>query len=57
MKAPLALLVLSLIASAAPRAEAIEPADADVTVREEKGIYHVAATFSVAQSALIVSRC
>ena len=57
MNAPFALLVLSLIASAAPRAEAIEPADADVTVREEKGIYHVAATFSVAQSALIVSRC
>jgi ribosome-associated toxin RatA of RatAB toxin-antitoxin module len=57
VKTILALLVLSLIASAAPRAEAMEQADATdtgVTVREQDGIYHVAATFTVAQSAPVV---
>jgi ribosome-associated toxin RatA of RatAB toxin-antitoxin module len=55
VKTILALLVFSLIASAAPRAEAMEQADATgVTVREQDGIYHVAAEFTVAQSAPVV---
>jgi ribosome-associated toxin RatA of RatAB toxin-antitoxin module len=48
----IALLVIALIASAAPRAEAMD--QPDVTVREQDGIYRVAATFSVAQSASAV---
>jgi ribosome-associated toxin RatA of RatAB toxin-antitoxin module len=55
VKTTLVLLLLSLIASAAPRAEAMEQTDAtDVTVREQDGIYHVAATFTVEQSAPVV---
>jgi hypothetical protein len=42
------LLALAIIASAAPRAEAMDQ-DSDVIVREQDGTYHVAATFSVAQ--------
>jgi ribosome-associated toxin RatA of RatAB toxin-antitoxin module len=60
-----AFLALSLIASAAPCAEAMAQAsettvtDApdvapDVTVREQDGIYHVAATFSVAQTVPVI---
>jgi ribosome-associated toxin RatA of RatAB toxin-antitoxin module len=48
------LLLCSLIAiaSAAPRAEAMAQTDAtDVTVQERDGVYHVAAAFTVAQSA------
>ena len=48
----IALLMLALIASAAPRAEAME--QPDVTVREQDGIYHVAATFTVAQTVPVV---
>jgi ribosome-associated toxin RatA of RatAB toxin-antitoxin module len=53
-----ALLVFSFVASivsAASGAEASGQANAtDVTVREQDGVYHVAATFSVAQSAPVV---
>jgi ribosome-associated toxin RatA of RatAB toxin-antitoxin module len=58
------LLVLSLIASAAPCAETMaqtrltEPAEvpdvSDVMVSELNGVYHVSATFSVAQSASVI---
>jgi ribosome-associated toxin RatA of RatAB toxin-antitoxin module len=49
------LLVLAIIASAAPRAEAMnQDGDGDVIVREQDGMYHVAATFSVAQSAPVI---
>jgi ribosome-associated toxin RatA of RatAB toxin-antitoxin module len=65
VKTNIVLLVLSLIAaSAAPGAEVmarqieVNAADAtnpaDVTVREQDGIYHVAATFTVARSAPVV---
>ena len=58
------LFVLSLIASTAPCAETMaqtrltEPADVsdvpDVMVSELNGVYHVSATFSVAQSASVI---
>lgn len=59
MKTTTLLLALSLIASAAPGAEAIaqslsKQTEADVTVREQDGIYHVAATFHVAHPAPVV---
>ena len=61
MKTIRALLVLTLIASAAPCAEAMpqthesEVAEAsDVTVREQDGVYHVAATFTVAQTIPVI---
>lgn len=61
MKTIIVLFVLSLIASAAPCAEAMaqtrepEVTEApDVTVREQDGVYHVAATFSVAQTVPVI---
>jgi ribosome-associated toxin RatA of RatAB toxin-antitoxin module len=61
MKTATVLFVISLIASAAPCAEAMaqvretEAAEApDVTVREQGGVYHVAATFSVATTVPVI---
>lgn len=66
MKTTALLLALSLIASAAPGAEAIaqsqanqqnqrnQQKEADVTVRVQDGVYHVAATFHVEEPAKIV---
>jgi ribosome-associated toxin RatA of RatAB toxin-antitoxin module len=51
VKTSLALLVFTLIASAPLRAGAMaQVADADVTVREQDGIYHVAAMFNVEET-------
>jgi ribosome-associated toxin RatA of RatAB toxin-antitoxin module len=51
---PIVAITCSFVFTA-PRVEARAEADAaDVTVREQDGIYHVAATFSVAQSAPVV---
>jgi uncharacterized membrane protein len=55
VKITVGLLVITLIASAVPCAEAMEQADhAGVTVREEEGMYHVAASFTVAKPVAVV---
>jgi ribosome-associated toxin RatA of RatAB toxin-antitoxin module len=49
------LFTLSMIAAAAPQAETTTTAgQTDVTVREQDGIYHVAATFTVPQTIPVV---
>jgi uncharacterized membrane protein len=53
VKTTLVLLVVAIIASAAPRAEAMAQ-ETDVNVREEDGMYHVAATFSVTRSVPVI---